>query len=164
MANLNENPTWEAGIYQLEAVDPVQGGPGGIDNRQAEQLANRTAWLKAQVDALNGAAASWAPIASPQFTGTPTAPTAAAGNNSTRIATTAFVAAAIAAGNWAPIASPEFTGTPKAPTPATSDRTTRVATTAFVRDALEAYGQKKVTISTAQPSGGVDGDIWFVVP
>lgn len=164
MANLNETPVWSEGVYQLEVADPVQGGPGGIDNRQAQELANRTAWLKGQVDALTAAAGNWAPIASPQFTGSPTAPTAPAGNNSTRIATTAFVAAAIASGSWAPIASPEFTGTPKAPTPAAADRTTRVATTAFVRDALEAYGQKKVTISTAAPSGGVDGDIWFVVP
>lgn len=37
---------------------------------------------------------SKAPLASPQLTGTPTAPTAAAGTNSTQIATTAFVQAA----------------------------------------------------------------------
>lgn len=36
-----------------------------------------------------------APLASPAFSGTPTAPTPLAGNNSTRIATTAFVAEAI---------------------------------------------------------------------
>ena len=36
-------------------------------------------------------------IASPAFTGTPTAPTQAAGNNSTRLATTAFVTSAISA-------------------------------------------------------------------
>lgn len=39
----------------------------------------------------------YAPKASPTFTGTPKAPTAAAGNNSTQIATTAFVQVAIAA-------------------------------------------------------------------
>ena len=38
-----------------------------------------------------------APIASPTFTGTPKAPTATAGTNTTQIATTAFVQAAIAA-------------------------------------------------------------------
>lgn len=38
---------------------------------------------------------SKAPIASPTFSGTPTAPTPAATDNSTRIATTAFVTAAI---------------------------------------------------------------------
>ncbi|SUG72222.1 phage tail fiber protein [Salmonella enterica subsp. enterica] len=39
----------------------------------------------------------YAPKASPTFTGTPKAPTAAAGNNSTQLANTAFVQAAIAA-------------------------------------------------------------------
>lgn len=39
----------------------------------------------------------YAPKASPTFTGTPKAPTAAAGNNSTQLATTAFVQVAIAA-------------------------------------------------------------------
>lgn len=38
-----------------------------------------------------------APLASPAFTGTPTAPTAAASTNTTQIATTAFVQAAISA-------------------------------------------------------------------
>lgn len=52
MANLPESATWEAGIYQLEETDPVQGGPNGIDNQQGKQLANRTAYLKALVDAL----------------------------------------------------------------------------------------------------------------
>lgn len=37
-----------------------------------------------------------APVASPTFTGTPTAPTAAVGTNTQQIATTAFVAAALA--------------------------------------------------------------------
>jgi len=46
MANLLENPLWEAGIYQLEESDPVMGGEEGIDNLQAKQLANRTGWLK----------------------------------------------------------------------------------------------------------------------
>ena len=41
--------------------------------------------------------AQYAPKASPTFTGTPKAPTAAAGNNSTQLATTAFVQLAIAA-------------------------------------------------------------------
>lgn len=51
MANLPETPDYTAGIYQLETSDPVLGGAGGIANRQAEQLANRTSWLKAKVDA-----------------------------------------------------------------------------------------------------------------
>lgn len=37
-----------------------------------------------------------APLASPTFTGTPRAPTAAAGTKTTQVATTAFVATAVA--------------------------------------------------------------------
>ena len=76
---------------------------------------------------------------SPEFTGTPTAPTASAGTNNTQLATTAFVGTAISnlsgdIGNaYAPINSPSFTGTPAAPTATASDSSTRVATTAFVQ-------------------------------
>ncbi|EGV38464.1 phage tail protein [Neisseria weaveri] len=49
MANLNETATWEAGIYQWETSDPVQGGPNGIDNKPTRQLANRTLWLKTEI-------------------------------------------------------------------------------------------------------------------
>jgi hypothetical protein len=59
--------------------------------------------------------------ASPVFTGIPTAPTAAAGTNTTQIATTAFVTT-----------SPQFIGTPRAPTAAAGTNTTQIATTAFV--------------------------------
>ena len=57
MANLNETAQWETGIYQLETSDPVMGGPDGIDNRQAKQLANRTLWLKNQTEAIQTATA-----------------------------------------------------------------------------------------------------------
>lgn len=48
------------------------------------------------LDQIDTALVARAPIASPAFTGNPTAPTQSAGNNSTRLATTAFVATAIA--------------------------------------------------------------------
>lgn len=51
MTNLVETPQWEPGIYQLETIDPVQGGPNGIDNLQAKQLGNRTQFLKALIEA-----------------------------------------------------------------------------------------------------------------
>ena len=69
-----------------------------------------------------------APVASPAFTGNPTAPTPSPGDNDTSIATTAFVAT-----SFAPLASPAFTGNPTAPTPSTSDNDTSIATTAFVQ-------------------------------
>ena len=51
MANLNEQTQWESGIYQIEQTDPVVGGQDGITNLPARQLANRTAWLKEQLEA-----------------------------------------------------------------------------------------------------------------
>lgn len=53
--------------------------------------------LMAKHIAANDPHTQYAPKASPTFTGTPKAPTPAAGNNSTQIANTAFVQAAIAA-------------------------------------------------------------------
>ena len=107
MANLPETPQWEDGIYQIEVSDPVLGGPDGISNRQAKQLAKRTSYLKQQVEkggtdlAAHIAAADphtqYATKASPTFTGTPTAPTPANSDNSKKLATTEFVAKALAA-------------------------------------------------------------------
>lgn len=72
-----------------------------------------------------------APLDSPEFTGTPKAPTASAGTNTTQIATTAFVTAGL--NLKANLASPAFTGNPTSPTPATADNDTSIATTAYVR-------------------------------
>lgn len=49
MANLVENAEWVDGIYQLETTDLVEGGPDGVDNIQAIQLAKRTQFLKALI-------------------------------------------------------------------------------------------------------------------
>ncbi|EMF5207786.1 phage tail protein [Enterobacter roggenkampii] len=83
----------------------------------------------------------YAPKESPTLTGTPKAPTATAGNNSTQIANTAFVQGIAAALNnalalKAPLASPGLTGTPTAPTAAQTANNTQIATTAFVKAAL----------------------------
>jgi hypothetical protein len=78
-------------------------------------------------------AAGGALLASPVFTGTPSAPTQPSTDNSTRLATTAFVYAVAA-----PLASPAFTGVPTAPTAAPSTSTAQLATTAFVTAAITA--------------------------
>jgi hypothetical protein len=41
-------------VYQLETTDPVLGGAGGIANRQAQNLANRTKFLLDAINALDG--------------------------------------------------------------------------------------------------------------
>lgn len=62
----------------------------------------------------NAAIALKANAANAALTGTPTAPTPTNGDNSTKIATTAFIQTTLAAmaGIYAPLASPAFTGTP----------------------------------------------------
>lgn len=80
--------------------------------------------------------AGGAPIANPSFTGAVMAPTPGAGDASTLVATTAFVAAAIAP--FASTYSPALTGIPTAPTAAVGTATTQLATTAFVYAAIAA--------------------------
>lgn len=46
MAELTESPVWEEGIYQIEPTDQASGGPDGVANVQARQLANRTSYLR----------------------------------------------------------------------------------------------------------------------
>ena len=81
--------------------------------------------------------AAYAPLASPALTGNPTAPTQLTADNSTRIATTAYVQNVVAA--YAPLASPALTGTPTAPTQTLSDNSTNIATTAFVKGQTWGY-------------------------
>jgi hypothetical protein len=83
-----------------------------------------------------------AALNSPTFSGTPSLPTGTigvtqtAGNNTTALATTAFVTAAD--NLKANLASPALTGTPTAPTATPGTNTTQIATTAFVTSAVPA--------------------------
>lgn len=97
MGKITEQQQWEDEVYLIEKQDKVLGGELGVINVQAKQLANRTKYLKGQVDTINQERTGYAPKASPEFTGVPTAPTANSGTNNTQIATTAFVKTAIAA-------------------------------------------------------------------
>jgi hypothetical protein len=91
MAAQPESPTYDPAVYQWEITDPVQGGTGGVANTPLLNLSNRTAWLKQRVDILTAAIALLAPIDSPNFTGSATAPNVADGNDTTLIANTHFV-------------------------------------------------------------------------
>lgn len=110
----------------------------------------------ADVTSLQTSLDAKAPLASPALTGAPTAPTQAQGNNSTRLATTAYVdtlGATKAASSHAhaiadvtslqasldakaPLASPALTGTPTAPSAAGYTDSTQIATTAQVFDTV----------------------------
>ena len=87
-------------------------------------------------------------LASPTFTGTVTVPTPTAGDNSTKAATTAFVAT-----SFATLASPTLTGTPAAPTASANTNTTQIATTAFVMTEVGDYAP----LSGATFTGTVNG-------
>ena len=103
--------------------------------------------------------------ASPVFTGNPTAPTPAAADNDTSVATTAFVQGEIAA--KAPLASPVFTGNPTAPTPTAGDNDTSIATTAFVTTAVAGGGGGGFVYATAAPTTGahtVHELVWNTTP
>lgn len=89
---------------------------------------NKTATNKEYVDS------TFAPLISPVITGTPTAPTQTAGDNSTKLATTAFVTTAVAP--KAPLASPVFTGSPTVPDQALGTNSSVIANTKFVFDGL----------------------------
>lgn len=104
--------------------------------------------------------ATIARLASPALTGTPTAPTPATADSTTKIATTAYVkaqgyltsvpvtsvagktgAVTLVVGDVsgaAPLASPALTGTPTAPTATTATNSTQIATTAFVQAVVSA--------------------------
>ena len=71
-----------------------------------------------------------APLADPTFTGTVTIPTPAAGDNTTKAASTAYVQTEL--GDYAPVNNATLTGTPAAPTAAAGNSSTHIATTAFV--------------------------------
>lgn len=194
MANLTELSQYDAGVYQIETTDPVLGGPDGTANAQGKALANRTKWLKDQVEALGDGKqpldATLTAIAGlvgaadkmPYFNGADTAALAtltafartllddadaasargtlgvdtaistaiaalvdsspatldtlnelaAALGDDPSFATTVMNAIAAKAG----LASPAFTGEPTAPTPALFDNGTSLATTAFVQRSL----------------------------
>lgn len=130
-------------------------------------------------------------IDSPEFTGTPRAPTPGPYDNSTTLATTQYVdrsasgitgyingqisALAITTATdltsglatKAGLSAPAFTGSPTADTPSSADNSTKLATTAYVRGAITGPSARwqgsRYTVSASGPTGGDDGDFWFQV-
>ncbi|HTI78883.1 MAG TPA: hypothetical protein VL614_00380 [Acetobacteraceae bacterium] len=134
-----------------------------------------TTWARA--DHVHPVDTSRAPLASPVFTGNPTGPTPATGDNSVSLATTAFVKVQ----GYAPLASPVFTGNPTGPSPANTDNSVSLATTAYVRGLRQdqflaptsdvAWGSRKITAlldptnpQDAATKNYVDGAIQGIAP
>jgi hypothetical protein len=117
--------TWEGGVY-----------PTGTANLTTvwtyNLVRNAGTWKvfgRAELYTESSDTGSRAYTHSPTFTGTPLAPTASAGTNTTQLATTAFV--------QGEKASPTFTGIPLAPTATAGTNTTQIATTEFVKTAVD---------------------------
>lgn len=165
MANLVEIAQWTAGIYQLETDDPVQGGPGGIDNLQAQQLADRTLYLKQILDGINLGSYQLADPMLDALAGLVTSADKliyATGPDTLALTTlTAFArsllddanaATALGTLGAAPLASPTFTGVPAAPTAAADTNTTQLASTAFVIGQAGAAAPQALGVATVGTS------------
>lgn len=77
------------------SYDDLSGKPAIPAAVTVDSSLSSTSANPVQSQAISAALAAKAPLASPTFSGTPTAPTAAAGTSSTQIATTAFVGGAV---------------------------------------------------------------------
>jgi len=97
-----------------------------------------------EFEAIETAVATKADLASPTFTGTPASTTAASSTNTTQIATTAFVQAAITAN-----------------VQTAGDGIDITSGVISIDSTSNGYGVR--TVSTSDPSGGSDGDIWYKV-
>ena len=118
----------------------VNSGGSGLESKTPEEA-------RALIDALSeeevaALLALKANLASPALTGNPTAPTQTVGDDSTKIATTAFVSDAVEPKSN--IISPAFSGIPTAPTAAAGTDSTQIATTAFIA----ALGALKANIAS----------------
>ena len=89
------DPALNRWLLEVTAIFNSQGGidPGNVTGLVAltAQVATDTAAIAAETTRAEAAEALLAPLASPTFTGDLAAPTAAAGTNTTQLATTAFV-------------------------------------------------------------------------
>lgn len=116
---------------------------------------------------VNLALSTKANLDSPIFIGIPRAPTPDINDNSTLIATTAFVKNNLDALNvnlnqYTPQHNPVFTGTVIAPTPVTGDNSTKVATTEFVKSEIaSAIAGTSVDLSLFAP---INSPIFSGVP
>ena len=137
-----------AAFVQAAIAALIAAAPGALDT--LDELAAAMGDDANFVTTVTNALALKAALASPAFTGTPTAPTVAGtADSTTKIATTAFIQAVAAL--KANLDSPALTGTPTAPTVAgTADSTTKIATTAFVQACLTAIGAAVVATQAEQ--------------
>ena len=110
MAVIHKNLTGDEAIHEIMYVQSSDPGAVGANKFWLDTTSGATLEAGGVLKQRNGADSGWttradiktaldlkAALASPTFTGTPAAPTAAPGTNTTQVATTAFVTAAVAA-------------------------------------------------------------------
>jgi hypothetical protein len=109
--------------------------------------------LDDEFEAIETAVATKADINSPTFTGVPAAPTASAATSTTQIATTAMVQSALGQSDiidTAQIVDDAVT---------TAKIEDGAVTSVKMDTTTNGFGTR--TVSTSDPSGGSDGDIWY---
>ncbi|AZE35216.1 Prophage tail fiber protein [Pseudomonas chlororaphis subsp. aureofaciens] len=178
MADLPEVNEWPEGIYQLETSDPVLGGPEGIDNLQGKQLANRTKWLRDQLDRIAngltavGQASKLATARALKFKGAATGSGNFDGSSDTEITLT-LANSGVVAGSWSKVtvdskglvtagAALSAADIPLGVTPPQFDNSTSYSTTEFVQRALGNFaGASNVLVSRILTVADIGKLIWF---
>ena len=136
-----------------EITNLIGGAPGALDT-----LNELAAAINDDANAyttLTNSIATKAPLASPTLTGTPLAPTAASGTDTTQIATTAFVQTEL--GDYAPLTGATFTGdvvlgankATSTATPATDDTLTR-------KGYVDTQDATKLSLTGGTMTGAID--------
>lgn len=148
------NKVWRQAAFMAAVVANVIFTTLGVDVLDDGDLADKSTLLVNTIKSIVSTV-GYALLASPAFTGTPTAPTVAGTtDSSTKISTTAFVQAVAAL--LAPLLSPVFTGTPTSTTPASAlDNTLKIPTTAWIFNwATGAAGYTRKAWATYTIAGG----------
>jgi len=153
--NSNATVTVQAGTNAANTKDSiVDADQVVIQDSAASNAIKRITW--ANIKTVLGSI--YATIANPTFTGNVVAPTLTSSDSSTKVATTAFVKSVTD-----PIGSQVTTLTSNVST-LTTNLNTLSTNTSNSFAALGSIVGRSLTISTADPSGGNNGDIWFKVP
>lgn len=153
MANLIETSKFEDDIYQLEKTDPVVAGKDGIANKQAQQLANRTLYLKNEQEKLKTATAA----ATTSIAGIVQLSSSTSGTSESKAATEKAVGDLNR--EKMNISGGTFTGNVYAKTPELTDNGTRLATTGYVQAKINALiGGAPTTLDTLKEIADALGD------
>jgi hypothetical protein len=150
-------------------------------SEDVERLRSALDGIDEDVAAMMAAMLQRAPLASPQFSGEPTAPTPELDSDTTQIITAAYLLGMLSTAvplmdgtpsagsstrpakgdhrhptdtSRAPIVSPQFSGEPTAPTPDAADNSARLATTAWVLAQAFVRGTRTIFTGAGLTGGG----------